>query len=449
MNNKKLINTPRDRELLFRLQRLHDRLNTSNSTNDKVQVLKDFLTTDKELQELVSMMYNPYMQYGVTWKNILKRKDLNFEFDGRIFDLLKMLSERNITGHSALGAVNNYKRRVGMDFPLSLVFERSLKARADSKLINKVIPGLIPTFDVALATAFEKHAHRIDWDNEEWFYSRKLDGVRVICRIEDRQIKFFSRQGKEFHTLSNVAADLSDHVLATDNIVLDGELCIVDKNGDEDFQSVIKEIRRKDHTINSPRFKVFDCLTTEEFDSCTSERTMMERWTWFMRTLGQECLINDAFSIDPVTHNTVINEEDVLSILDVADEAGWEGIMLRKNTTYKGKRSNDILKCKKFIDDEYIVKDIETGPFRIIDKGTGLETEIMTMTNVIIEHKGNPVSVGSGFSIGDRQVYYNDPSKILGKEITVQYFEESQDKTGKFSLRFPVCKTVYENGRQV
>jgi len=123
--------------------------------------------------------------------------------------------------------------------------------------------------------------------------------------------------------------------------------------------------------------------------------------------------------------------------------------MLRKNTTYKGKRSNDILKCKKFIDDEYIVKDIETGPFRIIDKGTGLETEIMTMTNVIIEHKGNPVSVGSGFSIGDRQVYFNDPSKILGKEITVQYFEESQDKTGKFSLRFPVCKTVYENGRQV
>jgi len=66
MNNKKLINSPRDRELLFRLQRLHDRLNTSNSTNDKVQVLKDFLVSDKELQELVSMMYNPYMQYGVT-----------------------------------------------------------------------------------------------------------------------------------------------------------------------------------------------------------------------------------------------------------------------------------------------------------------------------------------------------------------------------------------------
>ena len=44
---------------------------------------------------------------------------------------------------------------------------------------------------------------------------------------------------------------------------------------------------------------------------------------------------------------------------------------------------------------------------------------------------------------------YNNPKDIVGKEITVQYFEESQDKTGKYSLRFPVCKTVYENGRQV
>ena len=449
MNNLKLINTPRDRELLHNLNRLHERLNASNSTNDKVQVLKDFLTPDKELQELVSIMYNPYMQFGVNWKNILKREDLDFEFDGRIFDLLKMLSERNITGHSALGCVNNYRRRVGMEFPLSLVFERNLKARADVKLINRVIPGLIPTFDVALANAFEKHAHRIDWDNEEWFYSRKLDGVRVICRIEDREIKFFSRQGKEFHTLGEVAKDLKDHILHTENIVLDGELCIVDKDGNEDFQSVIKEVRRKDHTISSPIFKVFDCLTTEEFDSGTSERTFIERHNWFVLTLGKECLMDDAFSIEPVSHNRVINEEDVLSIVDVADEAGWEGIMIRKNTTYKGKRSNDILKCKKFIDDEYIVKDIETGPFRVIDKGTGLEAEIVTMTNVIIEHKGNPVSVGSGFSIGDRQVYYNDPSKIVGKEITVQYFEESQDKTGKYSLRFPVCKTVYENGRQV
>ena len=445
MNNLKLINTPRDRELLFRLQQLHDRLNKTNSTNDKKVVLKDSMENDDELQKLVSMIYNPYFQYGVTWKNIEKRKDLDFEFDGRIFDLLKMLSERNITGHSALGAVNNFRRRIGMDFPLSLIFDRSLKARADSKLINNIFPGLVPTFNVALANAFDKYAHRIDWQNEDWYYSRKLDGVRVICRVENGEIKFFSRQGKEFHTLDVIKKDLASNTIGEENIVLDGELCIVDEDGNEDFTSVIKEIRRKDHTIKTPVFKVFDSLTIKEFDSGESERTFIERYKDFKGLVFEYGQLK---SIELVKHERVINEEDVLSILDVADEAGWEGIMIRKNATYKGKRSNDILKCKKFIDDEYIVKDIETGPFRIIDKGTGLESEIITMTNVIIEHKGNPVSVGSGFSIGDRQVYHNDPSKIVGKEITVQYFEESKDKTGKFSLRFPVFKAVYENGRQ-
>ena len=84
-----------------------------------------------------------------------------------------------------------------------------------------------------------------------------------------------------------------------------------------------------------------------------------------------------------------------------------------------------------------------------IDKELKQEVTIQTMTNVLIEHKGNTVSVGSGFSLDERNHYYNNPNDIVGKEITVQYFEESKDKTGKVSLRFPVCKAVYQNGRQV
>lgn len=37
-----------------------------------------------------------------------------------------------------------------------------------------------------------------------WMWSRKLDGVRVIMRIENGTVKYFSRQGKEFFTLGNV-----------------------------------------------------------------------------------------------------------------------------------------------------------------------------------------------------------------------------------------------------
>jgi DNA ligase-1 len=445
------MNKSKEIKILNDLKDLVDNLKESNSTNDKVEVLKS-IKDNEDLKKLLVYMYNPYFKYYVTWKNIQKLSDLQSVCHEDIFGLLDKLRNREITGHTAIGSVNDYLERLPKELlpMMELIFARSLKARADSKLINRVYPGLIPTFDVALATKYEDYAHRFDVRKDGWMWSRKLDGVRVIMRIENGTIKYFSRQGKEFDTLDNITDAIADHSIMTSNVVLDGELCIVDDNGDENFTSVIKEIRRKDHTIKNPRFKVFDILTTEEFDSGISSehRDFSARYDDIQWKLGNPLWDAD-FPIDIVYHEFVTDKEEIPYLLEQAEASGWEGIMLRKDVPYKGKRSNDILKVKKMHDEEYIVKDIETGPFRIIDKGTGLEAEIITMTNVIIEHKGNPVSVGSGFTIGDRQVYFNDPSKIVGKEITVQYFEESQDKTGKFSLRFPVCKTVYENGRQV
>ena len=48
-----------------------------------------------------------------------------------------------------------------------------------------------------------------------------------------------------------------------------------------------------------------------------------------------------------------------------------------------------------------------------------------------------------------REYYKENPNEIIGKTITVQYFEESQNQNGEFSLRFPVVKCIYENGRDV
>ena len=42
-----------------------------------------------------------------------------------------------------------------------------------------------------------------------------------------------------------------------------------------------------------------------------------------------------------------------------------------------------------------------------------------------------------------------DKSKIVGKTITVKYFEETTDEKGNPSLRFPILVYVYENGRDI
>jgi DNA ligase-1 len=62
-------------------------------------------------------------------------------------------------------------------------------------------------------------------------------------------------------------------------------------------------------------------------------------------------------------------------------------------------------------------------------------------------HKGTQVGVGSGFSIDQRKEFGKDHHKILGKLITVQYFEESQNQNGEWSLRFPVLKYIYNGER--
>lgn len=198
---------------------------------------------------------------------------------------------------------------------------------------------------------------------------------------------------------------LQQHSIMKENVVLDGELCIVDDNGDEDFQSVIKEIRRKDHTIKNPKFKVFDILTLDEFDSGESSkhRAFAARYDDIHWKIGNPLWDHD-FPIDIVTHEFVEDKDEIVGLLEMAESMGWEGIMLRKDVPYKGKRSNDILKVKKMHDEEYIVKDIEYGPFRIVDKELKQEVTIQTMTNVLIEHKGNTVSVGSGFTLDQRNL---------------------------------------------
>ena len=69
--------------------------------------------------------------------------------------------------------------------------------------------------------------------------------------------------------------------------------------------------------------------------------------------------------------------------------------------------------------------------------------------SLIIEHKGNDVNVGSGLSREQRIAWMKKPSKIIGKTVTIKYFEETKNKAGEYSLRFPTLKYVYENGRNV
>jgi DNA ligase-1 len=107
----------------------------------------------------------------------------------------------------------------------------------------------------------------------------------------------------------------------------------------------------------------------------------------------------------------------------------------------------NLSKYKSFFDDEYEVIDTEMGPFRYVKDGA--ECEETMLSCVMINHKGYTVRVGSGFSIEQRQEFYKNPKKILGKVATVQFFEETKNQEGGISLRFPTFKFLHGSARTV
>ena len=425
---------------LEQIQEFVDAQNATNSNTDKLNVLKKY-AKNEAVRNALEYTYNTFKQYGVTSANCKKNSNLVKYGYSDLFKLLDDLSIRFITGHTAISLVNGFveANKKHEDLIFSII-DRNLKTRSTTSMINKVIPGLIPTFDVALANSYdEKTAKKVDF-NDTWFVSRKLDGCRCICIInEDGEPTYFSRAGNEFLTLKNLDAEIIS--LGLKNMVIDGEICMLDANGNENFQGIIKEIKRKDHTIENPFFYMFDLLTMEEFINKEGTTPFGIRNVQLDNLFFQK----EFTKIDYLPQTVLLDEQMLMIHVTTAKENGWEGLMLRKDAPYQGKRSNDVLKVKQFYDAEYVVVDIENAVNRVIVDGK--EVEEMMMRNVVIEHKGYRVQVGSGFNHEQKRYYFENPNEIIGKQITVQFFEETKNQNGGISLRFPTVKAIYDNGR--
>ena len=431
---------------LKRIQDFVDRLKSTNSTNDKIDIIKEY-KDDYMINQVLKYTYSPFKQFHLTSATVKKNKKLEPRGGyNDLFYLLDALTKRTITGHDAIQYVKGYVQYMD-EWQQDLVFcilDKNLKTRTGADLINKAITGCVPTFKVALANSYDKQKSKVDFNEQTWFASQKLDGVRCLAIVDENgKCNFYSRQGKTFDTLDVLKSEIESLNLC--NMVFDGEVCIVDDNGAEDFQGIMKEIKRKDHTITNPKYKVFDYLMLEEFDNQESKRNLSNRLGNF--NMIYNISVKELKCIDILVQWKVESEDHFQELAELATKNNWEGLILRKDCEYKGKRSNDLLKVKKFFDEEYIVKSIESAVHRVIVDGLEVEEEMLS--NVVIEHKGCDVGVGSGFNQEERRLYFNNPERIIGKTITVQYFEETLNQDGCHSLRFPVVKHVYENGRTV
>lgn len=416
---------------LTRLEDLVLKLRKESSSIVKKQILKNY----SDLKNLLKVIYDPLYIFHVTsrnFKNYYEETNNKEYFIEGLFEnymdffcLLKDLNSRKLTGNSALlilkGFYNFYKDFISFDLFCNIL-DKDLKCGISTKIINSVFKNLIPEFNVPLANVYKEG--KCDFKKEKWFASRKLDGVRCLCFIYNKDnIKFFSRNGKQFETLNNLIPWIKDFIGNEKNIILDGEVCIIDEKGNENFKSVISQIRRKNYTIKKPKFFIFGVYPIFGF---------LKNIPSFY-SINHLKLLSNLF-VEHINQIKINSKEELTTIINSLPE-NWEGLILKKFPMLF-KRSNNLLKIKKFKEIDLKVVGVENS----IKCINGHQNNCIGALKV--KYKGNIVKIGSGLTDRERLSWFYDNLKIINKVITVKYFSESKDKNGKLSLRFPIFKGV-------
>lgn len=300
---------------------------------------------------------------------------------------------------------------------------KKLRLGCDAKVVNKVIPGLIPTFDVMLGTAIDKAKIPVN----TWFsLSQKLNGNR--CIYYDG--KLYTRQGKEYIGLSHIKNDI-EKIVTAKNYVFDGELiyknpeCLSDSDA---FQKGTGIAQSKVENKEGLKLVLFDVLPKKEFDVGKSIDTY--------RIRKQKLLALNAFT---TTNLEIVkmfyegtDQSQIRRWLDYAEAHDMEGLMLSLDAPYECKRTKTLLKVKKFYSCDIKCIGIEEGDGR--NKGT--------LGALVCDYKGNKVNVGSGFTDADRKQFWLHPDTIVGQIVSVKYKEETQNKDGGISIQFPVFESI-------
>jgi bifunctional non-homologous end joining protein LigD len=186
----------------------------------------------------------------------------------------------------------------------------------------------------ALATLAEK-----PFSNPEWVFEIKWDGVRTLARVQDHQVKLWSRSQREITREYPEMAVLPNYVNGHD-VWLDGEIVALDKDGRSDFQQLQQRFSVQSPSAELMRkvpvvYYVFDILYCDGHD--LRKVPLVERKKLLKRILDTDSLIRYS------DHEVEKGQE----LYELARERGLEGIVGKQlHSPYPGGRTKSWLKFK-------------------------------------------------------------------------------------------------------
>lgn len=340
-------------ELLEKFKNIINELKETNSSNEKINILKKY-KDDREVCQLFMYVYNTFFKYGVTSANLIKNDELSDLQFYTLIQLLDLLRMRKITGNKAIATVNGFiNQNYNYKELLYDIFDRNLKIGMNIKQINKALDNIIPTFDVALACIYEEQKKE-KYDLNTYLIQRKMNGVRLVIIITYNkeknigEIKSYSRTGKEFTTCKKIEDELIKYYNKSkyfgQDIVFDGECCLVDGEGKEDWNAIVSQIKRKNYIMERPKYTIFDFLSLDEFSGIKDSHDYNWRRDKMMRLFfgfnGEQ-----QFKYLDIIFSTSYTEDHFKLMMErYVINNKWQGLIFRKNTNYKSRQINGFIK---------------------------------------------------------------------------------------------------------
>lgn len=245
--------------------------------------------------------------------------------------------------------------------------EKSIDEYSEEEL-NKIVGENITNQYGVMKPMLAKQADKVSQKAIDkvpyWYASRKIDGVRCSFYYDGSEIHTSSRGGEDYdcacmHFLNN--EKLLKFYERHPNIILDGELY---KHG-KSLQQISGAARLEKNAYDC------DWLEYYIYDIIDTTRTFEERLR-ILAAIKHELELGfnpertwkeDELQFQMVPQQKVSGYKNINILHDIYVSEGWEGVVIRDpSKVYRPNgRTNDMIKFKKYKDDEFLVIDYELG----------------------------------------------------------------------------------------
>ena len=395
------------------------------------------------LQRVLFLALDPYTQFYIRKipayiNGTLEYTKGTMALEGAL-DNLDKISKRVVTGNAAISHLKIILESVTADDAkvVERIIEKDLRCGVSDATVNKIWPGLIPTYPVMLASGFdEKVMAKMSYPS---YVQLKLDGMRFNAIVKNGGVEFRSRNGKQIDLLGHLEQEflaLANHLSYP--AVFDGELVVMDGMGIMNRQKgngiLNKAVKGtiSDREANMVHATIWDVVPFSDFQKGFSATTYEKRFG-----VLEELALEMPNRVSLIANIKVENEDEAQVLFQEYFSKGEEGIILKDiNAPWEDKRVKHQVKFKGELECDLLCMGWQEGTGKNVGK---LGALVLTSADGEVK-----VNVGSGFTDEQRDKYTKE--NTVGKVVAVKYNAKIQDKkTGQTSLFLPVFLELRED----